>query len=340
MGHNFTSAERAIQSPDSRDRNPRLPTDAAREALMLQAAKLFFRLDRSQTEIAADLGLTRWQVSRLLAEARSLGIVRIEIAPRLHRLPDLESRLQAAFGLRDAIVVQSAETEAQAADGVARAAAEYLAALQPKPGLIGVSWGRTMAAVARSLPQGWAPGLHVVQVNGAVSLRLGMPGTHAVAEAIARAAPGPATMLPAPAILGSATSRAVLQQDRVVADVLDLAESAPVLMFSMGAAGPDSVHVASGYLTAAEMQALQDKGAVGDIMGRFIDAEGRIVDAALDDRTLGLGLGSLAGRERRIGVVAGAAKHAVALAALRAHHVNVLIADEATALSALEACDD
>jgi len=331
MGHAITSAD---------DRGPRLPTDAAREALMVQAAKLFFRLDRSQTEIAADLGLTRWQVSRLLTEARSLGIVRIEISPRRQRLPDLEARLQSAFGLRDAIVVQAAETEAQGTDAVARAAAEYLAALQPKPGLIGISWGRTMAAVARHLPQGWAPGVHVVQVNGAVSLRLGMPGTHAVAEAFARAAPGTATMLPAPAILGNATSRAVLQQDRVVANVLRLAESAPVLVFSLGAAGVDSVHVTSGYLGADEMTALQAKGAVGDLMGRFIDAGGHIADPELEGRTLGLGLGSLPGRDRSIGVVAGTAKHAVALAALRAQYVNVLITDEATALHALEMCDD
>jgi len=126
----------------------------------------------------------------------------------------------------------------------------------------------------------------------------------------------------------------------VVADVLRLAESAAVLVFSLGAAGADSVHVTSGYLGAEEMAALQAKGAVGDIMGRFIDAQGRIADADLDDRTLGLGLGSLPGRDRSIGVVAGAAKHPVALAALRAHHVNVLITDEATALHALENCDD
>lgn len=323
--------------PGGRDRNPRLPTDAAREALMIQAAKLFFRLDRSQTEIAQDLGLTRWQVSRLLAEARESGVVRIEICPRGRRLPELEAALQAGFGLREAVVVAPAETEAQTGDAVARAAASYLAGLGLRDGLLGVSWGRTMAAVARALPANWAPGVHVVQVNGAVALRAGMAGTNSAAELFAASAPGRATMLPAPAILGQAQTRMMLERDRVVSDVLRLADRAQTQIFTFGAAGPDSLHVASGYIDPQEMAALQARGAVGDVLGRFIDARGAIADADLDARTLGLPLASLRGRDRAIGVCSGRGKHDAALAGLRARLANVLITDADTARHVLAA---
>ena len=244
--------------------------------------------------------------------------------------------MQRRFGLRDAVVVAGEAGAAPSAEAVCRAAAEYLAALQPKPAVLGVSWGRTLAAVARHLPQGWAPDLHVVQVNGAVSLRSGMAGANSVAEDFARSAPGAATLIPAPAILGSAASREVLERDRVIAEALRLAAAAPVLVFTMGAVGADSVHLTSGTLTAEEMARLARQGAVGDILGRFVDGAGRIADAGIDARTLGLPLDSLAARPRAIGVVAGPAKRAVARAALKAGYVNTLVTDAETALFALE----
>ena len=52
--------------------------------------------------------------------------------------------------------------------------------------------------------------------------------------------------------------------------------------------------------------ALRAKGAVGDILSRYIDAEGNIVDAGLDARTIGLDLRYCAERDFSIGVAAGA----------------------------------
>src|SRR5258708_19373159 len=89
----------------SRGSAPRVSSEEQREHLMVQAAKLYYDLDRTQSEIAKQLGLTRWQVGRLLHEARELDIVRIDIAPRSPRRPDLESALQRRFGLREAVVL-------------------------------------------------------------------------------------------------------------------------------------------------------------------------------------------------------------------------------------------
>ncbi len=257
----------------------RLPQDAQRDTLMVQAAKLFYGLDRTQTEIATELGLTRWQVSRLLIEARESGVVRIDIVPPSARNTDLELALQTRFGLREAVVVVPSAGDDLARDSVAQAAAQYLAAIKPALQMIGVSWGRTMAAVAHWLPQGWANGVHVVQINGAVSLRLTPSRSHSVAEDFARKALGPATLMPVPAIVGNARTRAVLEEDRIVSDVQALADRRRTLCFSVGALSHASVHVTSGYLDTAAIDALAAKGAVGDILGRFVDADGQIVDA-------------------------------------------------------------
>ena len=285
----------------------RLPLDESREQLMVQVAKLYYDLEKTQSEIAAEVGLTRWQVSRLIREAREVGVVRIEIVPRSQRRPDLESQLQKVFALRDAVVVPSglSEDEGISLESVAQAAGQYLASINPKISLIGVSWGRTMAAVAHWLPPHWNDGVHVVLVNGATNVRSTSQQTNIVAERFAQAGNGTATLLPVPAIVGRKGTREVLEQDPIIADVLELAEQAPVVCFSVGALSHRSVLVESGYLDEADIDGLGACGAVGDILGHFIDGRGKIADPELDARTLGLRPEHLRGKERAIAVSAG-----------------------------------
>ncbi len=308
-----------------------------RELLMIQAAKRYYDLNMTIGELAEELGLTRWQARRLLNDARECGIVRIEIVPRTARSPDLESRLQQRFGLKEAVVVreQMDDDEALALDGVAQAAAQFVASLGPMS-LIGVSWGRTMSAVARRLPPLWNEGVEVVLLNGAMNIRSPSARTNNTAELFARSANGAATLLPVPAILGHAATRVALEQDPTIATVLALGRRSPVICFGMGALAPDSVLVQSGFITTDEQAALRAKGAVGDILSRYIDASGQVVDPELDARTIGLELRHCADREFSIGVAAGAEKHAVVRAALRAKYLNVLVTDEPTARFLLE----
>ncbi len=316
----------------------RLPSDEQRDHLMVQVAKMYHDLERTQQDIARELGLTRWQVGRLLAEAKQSGVVRIEITPRTNRRAALEVKLQELYNLRDAVVVPMGEIADAALlmESVAQAAATYIASLNPKPDLMGLSWGRTMSAVARCLPENWNPGLHVILVNGSTALRLTSTRTSAVAETFAQTAGGSATLLPVPAIVGRKTTREALETDPTVERVLTLAEKASIICFGMGGISHHSVLLTSGYLSEDDIDRLESRGAVGDILGRFIDADGNIVDTALDDRTVGLKLDVLRQVDRAIGVVSGAEKHDIALAALKAGYVSVLVTDEATARHAID----
>lgn len=318
-------------------RAARLPVDAGRQFLIEHAARMFYNEHRTQNAIGKELGLNRWQVSRLLQEARDLGIVRIEIVPRSDRLPELESRLVEAYGLRDAVVVR--QSNSGELEGVVHAAGQYIAALMPSPRRIGVSWGRTMAAVAHWLPDGWSHDVDVVQINGTVA-PVPQSGHHNdVAETFARKGAGRFVPLPVPALVGETRTREVLEQDRIVADVLELARSTQLLCFSLGALD-DSALLASGNITADEQSRLRQAGAVGDILGRFIDARGRIVEPELDDRTIGLSIPDLRHCERAICVVTGKDKHEVTCGALHVGLCNTLITDRETATYALEYAND
>jgi len=289
------------------------------ELLAVRVAQLYYEQDKTQDEIGTQLGISRFKAGRMLTQARERGIVRIEIVHPRARLAPLERQLCDRFGLTDAVIVR---------EGVPQAAADYLAQLQPRT--LGVSWGRTLDAIAERLPVGWASGVSVVQINGA------MGSAADVAATIAQRGGGSAVLLPSPAILEQVETKRAIEADRTVADVLALAGTASAYLYSAGVADATSVLVDSGYLTAGDVASLVKNGAVGDVVGRYIDSAGNIVDPDLDARTVGVGLDQLRSATTAIFAVAGSAKHGVARAVVTSGLCSVLVSDEHTARALLE----
>ena len=308
------------------------------ELLTVRAAELYYDENKTQDEIGSLLGISRWKAGRLLTQARESGIVRIEIVhPRARRL-GLERDLRARFDLSDAVIVPDPDSgsDSDATTRVAQAAADYLTSLRPVPRVLGVSWGRTLNEVADRLPDGWATGVTVVQINGGVSLNRRPGGAATMAATIAQRGSGQAVLLPSPAILERIETKRAIEADRTVADVLARAATASAYLYSAGVADASSVLVDSGYLTPDDVTELVRKGAVGDVVGRYIDADGNIVDPGLDERTVGLGLDELRSAATAIFVVAGSSKHDVARAIVMSGLCTVLVSDESTARALLE----
>ncbi|WP_441892448.1 sugar-binding transcriptional regulator [Microbacterium sp.] len=304
------------------------------DLLTVRVAELYYDEAKTQDEIGALLKISRWKVGRLLTQARETGVVRIEIVhPRARRL-GLEREVVERFGLSDAAIVpvdEDAELER-----VAQAAADHLTALRPVPRTLGVSWGRTLTAVADALPEGWANGVSVVQLNGGVSLNRRSGGAASLAMTIAQRAGGQAALLPSPAILERVETKQAIEADRTVAGILEQATEAQTYLYSAGPADASSAHVENGYLTAADVEELARRGAVGDVLGRYIDADGNVVDAQLDARTVGVDLDRLRAAERAIFVTAGSAKHDIARTVVTSGLCTVLVTDETTARALLE----
>jgi deoxyribonucleoside regulator len=342
MSNNTTSVGPAVRPRLSLTANEWEEQDLSladsEELLAVRAAELYYDEGLTQDEIGVQLHVTRWKVGRLLAQARQQGIVRIEIVhPRARRVL-AERALRERFGLREAVVVSSAGVtgDEELQRRTAQAAADFLTTLRPVPPTLGVSWGRTMREVAVSLPNGWARGVGVIQINGGLSLTTSGGNATATAMTIAQKALGSAHVLPIPAILEHAETKRRVERDRAVASVLDRASRASAYLFSAGVASDDSALVHSGYLTAEDVDVLVSKGAVGDVVGRFIGADGMPVDPELDSRTVGLGIEALRRSDTSILVVAGAGKHAVARAVVTSGICTMLITDDHTAAALLD----
>src|SRR5688572_10747784 len=80
--------------------------------LMALISRRYFIDGASKIDIAEQTGLSRFKVARLLDKARALGLVKIDISYPGTIDVDASSRLQAALGLKHALVLDAVEDHA------------------------------------------------------------------------------------------------------------------------------------------------------------------------------------------------------------------------------------
>jgi DNA-binding transcriptional regulator LsrR (DeoR family) len=82
------------------------------------------------------------------------------------------------------------------------------------------------------------------------------------------------------------------------------------------------------------LQTLVERGAIGDLCGRFFDAQGR--QCLVESGVIGISLEQLRALDQVIGIAGGEEKVMAILSALRGGYLNTLITDTVTAEAVLE----
>jgi DNA-binding transcriptional regulator LsrR (DeoR family) len=302
--------------------------------LLVKVARMYHQHGLRQTEITERLNVHQSTISRLLKRAEKEGIVRITLSVPSGTHPDLEEALQSAYGLREAIVVDSIEDEEQIVRDLGAAAAFYLETTLRPTEVVGISsWSAALLAMVEAMrPTIRSQGAQVVQILGGV----GNPGAEAHAthltRRLANLVAGAATLLPAPGVVGSAEAKRVLLRDRYVGEATALFAKVTLALVGIGAIEPSKMLAASGNsFSPQELSMLRARGAVGDICLRFFDADGRPVSTPLDDRVIGIDRTELRRVDRVVGIAGGLRKTAAVRGALNGRLINVLITDRGTA---------
>ncbi len=296
--------------------------------LVVRAAWLYHGDGLTQEQVAKRLFVSRQTVGRLLEAARAQGVVRIEIDARCLAALGLSTRLRDTFGLTDAIVVprddESPMPAGRVNERVAAALAAYVRRYLHPGAVVGVGWGDTVARALAMLAGESLEGVSLVSAAGSIqALTQSLAGDPKLASHL--------RVMPAPLLVSSPEAAALLRQEAAVRDVLDLAATAIVTLTGIGSAGPQASAVRSGVLTAAEVARFTAMGAVGDMLGEWFDAQGRIVSAATSDRRIGIGLEELRDKPNVVGVAGGRHKAEAVLGAIRGGYIKVLVTDENTA---------
>ena len=321
------------------------PHDESRDVrtdLLVTVASLYYELNQNQQEIADRLEISRSSVSRLIKEARDLGIVEIRIHRPIHRDYLLEQALLEHFKLQDAYVLRTSndQHEGELLAAVGRLGAIYLQRAienMPPRTCIGIAWGTGVHAAVSALPEDRSRQIDVMQILGSVGAADPEIDGPDLARMLAARLGGRHYDLHAPVFVEQDGLREMLYNEPPVRDGLERARSIALALTGIGTVEEEAASfLRAGHLGPVELANLRSQGVVGETIGRFFNAQGEWEPFAINRRVVGIDLHDLRRVPRVLAVARGLPKAASILGALRGSYLTVLATDDITARAVLE----
>jgi DNA-binding transcriptional regulator LsrR (DeoR family) len=299
--------------------------------LLARIAHRSYKDGRSQEEIAREFGLSRPKVQRLLERARSTGVVDIHIEVPAGLNLELERQLVDTFELTDAIVTPARSDPDAQREAVARSAARYLERQLVNGAVVAVSHGRDIGEVSRFFRSERRIECVFASAMGGSPSAETPTNPNEICRVLAEKSGGRAASLYAPAYVESAEVRDSLLEQEAVRQTLDVAAGASIALVGVGGTDDGCTMVRNGCLSLAEIAWLRNQGAVGDVLGNYVDLDGGLIAAPHGERLVALSIDDLHRMKTVIAVASEAEKPAAILGVLRAGVIDVLIVDEGNA---------
>ncbi len=314
------------------------------EQLAVRIARCYYELGLTQQQIAAELGIGRARVIRLLSEARARGVVTININSPLLENVELAERMAKRFSLTWCeIVLSYAETEEQQTLDVARGACECADRYLRDNITIGVGWGETLREFAKQLksPKYLKAGLKNLVVSsliGNLSRRSTLDQFEATTE-LAGNLGAECWYFPGPIVCDSQASHDVLVRQPDFKEAYQRACASDLALVSIGGMQNATMQRA-GVVGDDATTSMRESGAVGNFLGYYIDAQGDVLQHEINQRVLGVQQQDYLSINQRIMISAGSSKVEALSAVLKKGLVTALITDQSTARALLNETDN
>lgn len=310
-----------------------MPRPARDLERILHIARLHYEDRLPQAEIAHRFSISVATVSRHLQQASTLGFVEMRVVSSAYRDFAVEAELIRRLGLSSACVVQSADSSAATERLLAEAAARKLDEFISPGAVIGVSNGRTLAAVVSEARRSRTTDIDIVTLIGGIGRAESFSQTGEICRTLADKLGGHAWILPVPAVVESANIADALRSSSAAAEVFSVVSRLSVVAFGVGAMVPGSSTFQHGLFDPDHLSAMVVRGAAGSICARFYDNNGAMLHSDLDSRTMSINLAQLAAVRTKFGVAFGQDKVSAIFAAIRGRLINHLSTDSETAAS-------
>jgi DNA-binding transcriptional regulator LsrR (DeoR family) len=299
-----------------------------RKNLLADIAEMYFVDGKNQAEIAEIIGVTRSNISRMLTEAKSLGIVQIHIIRPLRENHHLAKELINRFDLINARIIDL-DNSSQILEMLGKAASKELLSHLKSGFVIGTSWGTAISKTIEELENNTTiQDIKVVQLLGALGARIEDYDAHAIVQRLARKLDADGYYINAPFLVEDKNIVDSLQKNRNIQETLRWGKQADIALLGVGSSDKEfcSFYLAD-YVTRKEIEEIQNTGAIGDVCGRFYDINGQMTAQAFQNKLIGISLKDLMGIPIRLGVAGGAAKIDPIIGALKGRLINTLVSD-------------
>jgi len=306
-----------------------------RNELLIRVSELYYEENLNQNEIASLLNTSRPTVSRLLDEAKETGVVEIIVHSPILKDARLAYELRKKLNLRDAIVVAGEYGYDKAISRCCEAALQYFYAIMENNINIGISWGVVPHTLCELLENREYYNVNVIQMVGC--LGTGNPRIDGLELALRMSGKLGATYsnIHAPVYVGSKQVHDYLIAEPQIAGTIKMAMHTDIILTGIGSFDENTSLQLSGALTDKERMALVERGAVGHLLARPYDKDGREI-IQRGRYTIGAPLEAMKSAQWSIGISAAEFKAEAALAAVRGGYLNSLIVDKILAEKLLE----
>ena len=254
-------------------------------ALAAAAARRFYVEGLTKVEIAKQLGVSRFKVARLLADAQEAGLVQIEIAIPNSLDGELADAVRERFGVRAVYVVRPEEDTVL---GQRRAVARFTAGLLEESvtaeDVVGLAWGRTMSHLTAELSKSLDS--RFVQLAGALPRSDVQDSAVDVVRRVSEATGSSGVTFYAPLVVPDSTTAEGLRSQSGIKEALAELEHLTRAVVSIGA-WKIGESTALDSFGAADRRVLSKAGVVAEVTGVLFDVHGQEVKA-MADRTIGV----------------------------------------------------
>jgi DNA-binding transcriptional regulator LsrR (DeoR family) len=321
--------------PRTSDRNISMARRIAQsdpdQSLAIRAAWLHYAGGLTQSAVARRLGIPTVKAHRLIARAVAEGAVKVSIDGEIVECAELEDALCRRYGLDFCEVAPDLGEEGLPLRALGLAGAGFLrrAIERGEDPVIGLGHGRTLAAAVRQMARFDAGDVRFVSLLGGLT-RDYAANPHDVMHSLAERTGAEALVMPVPFFANSAEDREVLLAQRGVREIFELSNNATLKFVGIGTADAGAQLVASRMIQPREIAEINAAGGVGEMLGHFFDARGRVLETTLTARTLAVDLDGPP-QSRIIAIAGGADKVQAIRALLMSARLKGLITDEPTA---------
>ncbi|MGX5668672.1 sugar-binding transcriptional regulator [Rhizobium daejeonense] len=298
------------------------------QELMVRASWLYHVEGLTQAQIGERMNLTRRRVNELLAAALEKGVVRVTFSSPLAENVDLEARLCARYGLQDAVVAPTPEDLSHMHAVIGRASAAFLDRFIQvrRPASIGVGWGATLHETVQQMTGTSEPQMRIRSLMGGLT-RGSEINTFEIVRSLAKVLNAKCHYFAAPIYAGSEEAHDVIMAQPVFREFLRDGSSVELSFLSVGDVTGQSLQVRYGLPQHVDIGELVAAGAVGDLLGRYLDRDGRPIDHPLNLQVISPDLDAYRGIPTRIIASGGPHKHAILGATLKAGLATVVVTD-------------
>ncbi|MEM6381981.1 MAG: sugar-binding domain-containing protein [Pseudomonadota bacterium] len=317
-------------------RQPKTEILDAEEQLLVRLAYACEVQGMTQGQAAETFGITRLRVNKALAEARERGLVRVSINSPLGACVELEAALREVFSLDTVTVAPVAGEDFKLHTILGSALGQFLTRFlaQSDVRLFGMSWGNTLNMATRFIEPLNRPELEITSVMGGLAKGSDV-NSYEITTRLADLCNAAHSYFTAPVYTSSLESRNILRDQQEFKRSIEKIRTADGLALAAGDMA-NSLLLADGLPDDITIPELVAAGAVGDIMGYFLNKDGDLVDHEINHRILGISLDDLSDLPNVIVAAGGISKVPIIRAILNRGCVNHLVIDERAAQCLME----